>query len=396
MEMLGGGEQRAKGKAQGAKPKGVFSHPRCLHHSRSGDLDQVKPDTARISSSVNRLRLHCATGLLVAIAPLGATPAQSSWEPLKVETTASFRGLSVVDDRVVWASGTRGTVIRSTDGGGTWRVDSIPGAGTFDLRAIHAQSDQVAHVAATAGRIWRTTDGGRTWSLKYQAADTSMFLDGIVFRSAREGMALGDPMGGRFVILVTHDGGDTWSMAPEPSRPAALEGEAAFAASGTSLIFKTDRHGWLGTGGAASRVFRTTNGGQSWIAVPSAIPPRGGTAGVFSVAFGDAMHGVVVGGDYERPDSSTGTAALTSDGGVTWEPATRFPRGYRSGVAMRRVNANDLLAVAVGTSGSDVSRDGGRTWLPLDGTALNAVQFAPSGVAFAIGGRGRVARLVIR
>jgi photosystem II stability/assembly factor-like uncharacterized protein len=108
------------------------------------------------------------------------------------------------------------------------------------------------------------------------------------------------------------------------------------------------------------------------------------------------LHGVVVGGDYERPDSSGGTAALTSDGGVTWEAAARFPRGYRSGVAMRRVNKDSLIAIAVGTSGSDVSGDGGRTWSPLDGTAFNAIQFAPSGVAFAVGGRGRVARLVPR
>jgi photosystem II stability/assembly factor-like uncharacterized protein len=63
---------------------------------------------------------------------------------------------------------------------------------------------------------------------------------------------------------------------------------------------------------------------------------------------------------------------------------------------MRRVNQDSLIAIAVGTNGSDISRDGGRTWMPLDGTAFNAIQFAPSGTAFAVGGRGRVARLVIR
>lgn len=337
-------------------------------------------------------------GLALPIAlvlPAGAV-AQGAWEPLKVETTASFRGLSVVNDRVVWASGTRGTVVHTTDGGSTWVVDSLPGGAAFDLRAVHGVSDRVAHVAATAGRIWRTTDAGRTWSLRYQSADTTMFLDAITFLDDRRGMALGDPMNGRFVILVTRDGGETWSEAADSSRPAALDGEAAFAASGTSLVFRSPRHGWLGTGGSASRVFRTTNGGASWTVAKSAIPPRAGTGGVFSVAFGDALHGVVVGGDYERPDSTNGTAALTSDGGLTWVPASSFPRGYRSGVAMRRINADDLIAVAVGTTGSDVSRDGGRSWTPLDGTAFNAVQFAPSGVAFAVGARSRVARLTIR
>jgi photosystem II stability/assembly factor-like uncharacterized protein len=336
-----------------------------------------------------------AATFVAALTPITGIAAQS-WETLKVETTASFRGLSVVDDRVVWASGTRGTVIHTADGGKTWSVDSVPGATAMDLRGVHGRSASVAHVAATAGRIWRTTDGGRSWSLRYQATDTTMFLDGIVFVDDRTGFALGDPMGGRFVILVTRDGGETWSEAPSPSRPEAADGEAAFAASGTSLVFASPRHGWLGTGGSVARVFRTVDGGASWSVAPSGIPPNSGTGGVFSVAFADGLHGVVVGGDYQRPDSSSGTAALTSDGGATWQPARTFPRGYRSGVAMRRVNQDSLVAIAVGTNGSDISRDGGRTWMPLDGTAFNAIQFAPSGTAFAVGGRGRVARLVPR
>jgi len=342
----------------------------------------------------NRLRLLAVLSpVLAPSATLGQSPA---WESLKVETTASFRGLSVVDDRVVWASGTRGTVIRTIDGGTTWSVESLPGAATFDLRGIHARNANVAHVAATSGRIWRTTDGGRSWSLRYQSADTSRFLEAIVFVNDRVGFTLGDPMGGRFVMLVTRDGGDTWSEGPANSRPEALEGEAAFAASGTTLVFANPRQGWLGTGGTVARVFRTVNGGASWTVAPSAIPPRTGSGGVFSVAFAGLLHGVVVGGDYERPDSARGTSAFTQDGGATWQPSTSFPRGYRSGVAMRRVDEDNLLAIAVGTTGSDLSRDGGRTWSPLDGTPFNSVQFAPSGVAFAVGGRGRVARLSVR
>ena len=327
----------------------------------------------------------------------GAVPGQAQhWELLQSETNASFRGLSVVSDRVIWASGTRGTVIRSVDGGATWSVDSIPNAATFDLRGIHARSDRVAHVAATAGRVWKTADGGKTWDLKYQAADTSMFLDAIVFRNDREGFALGDPMNGQFVILVTSDGGESWREAAGDARPMANDGEAAFAASGTSLVLFGTRFGWLGTGGSTARVYRTVDAGATWHAHPSAIPAKAGTRGVFSVAFADSLHGVVVGGDYQQPDSSAGTAAMTADGGQTWTPSQRFPRGYRSGVAMRRTETGVLLAVAVGTSGSDLSRDGGKRWIPLDETAFNAVQFAPSGVVFAVGARGRIARLSVR
>ncbi len=346
-----------------------------------------------ISRDTNQLRLSLATSLVATSLVAAVGGAQSQWELLKAETTASFRGLSVVDDRIIWASGTRGTVIHSTDGGATWVVDSIPGAATMDLRSIHARSDRVAHVAATAGRIWRTTDGGRTWSLRYQSTDTTMFLDAMAFNSDASGFTLGDPAGGRFVLLITHDGGESWLEAPAAVRPPAVEGEAAFAASGTSLVLRS-QFAWVGTGGTESHVLRWD--GAAWKAVPSAIPGGRSSAGVFSVAFADELHGVVVGGDYQRPDSSSGTSAFTADGGMTWQPATRFPRGYRSGVAVRRLNKDDVMAIAVGTSGSDISLDGGRTWSPLDGTAFNAIQFSPSGVAYAVGARGRIAKLVIR
>jgi photosystem II stability/assembly factor-like uncharacterized protein len=333
--------------------------------------------------------------LCLGVASPPVADGQSKWEVLPTGTTSSFRGLSVVDDSVVWASGTRGTVLRSVDGGRSWQVHTVPGAGSMDLRAIHGTSDRVAHVAATAGRIWRTSDGGRSWSLRYQASDTTVFLDGIVFADERHGLTLGDPMNGRFLILVTRDAGDSWEEAAEVSRPQAAPGEAAFAASGTSLVLAHGRYAWLGTGGSTSRVYRSADRGATWMAESPGMLERAGSGGVFSLAFVDSLHGVAVGGDYLQPDSTRGNSAFTADGGRTWQTPASPPGGYRSGVAMHRAG-DRLTAIAVGTNGTDISRDGSRTWTPLDASPFNAVQFAPAGVAFAAGARGVIARLDLR
>jgi photosystem II stability/assembly factor-like uncharacterized protein len=329
-----------------------------------------------------------ASALSLAWSSAGGQP---RWQMLDAGTRVSLRGLSVVDDNVMWASGQRGTILRTVDGGASWEVDTIPGANRLDVRAIAGRSATVAHAAATAGRIWRTNDGGKTWSLRYEAADTSVFLDAIVFRDDRHGVALGDPIGGRFLLLLTDDGGETWREAPAASRPEAEAGEAAFAASGTSIVLQGRSRAWLGSGGAATHVFRSTDG-SAWMPVPVPMPSDGAGAGVFSIAFVDSLRGIAVGGDYTQPDSTRGNAAWSRDGGLTWTPPLQPPGGYRSGVtAMRR--AGQVVAIAVGTNGSDVSTDGGESWRPLDSTGFNAVQFAPGGVAFAVGGGGRVARL---
>lgn len=331
-------------------------------------------------------------GAALLLAALPISPAGAQWEALRSGTTASLRGLSVVDASVAWASGSRGTVVHTTDGGQTWRVDAVPGAERLDLRAIHARSTQVAHVAATAGRIWRTTDGGRSWTLRYQATDTSVFLDAIDFWDDRHGIALGDPIGGRFLVLRTDDGGDTWREAPSGERPAAREGEAAFAASGSSLIVSGDAHVWLGSGGLAARLHHSADRGRTW-RVLDAPHPSGPSAGTFALAWTpDRLF--TAGGDYQRPDDAAqvaGSYALEKgEPGAPVAVANGVPRGFRSGLAASQVGGAWVL-VTVGTNGTDISRDGGLTWLPFDTAGFHAVRASRDGTFFASGSDGRVA-----
>src|SRR5687768_6284349 len=90
------------------------------------------------------------------------TDASAQWDVQASGTTASFRGLSVIDDRIAWASGTRGTVVRTTDGGATWRVMTVPGADSLDFRDISAFDARRAYVLSigngSASRIYKTVD----------------------------------------------------------------------------------------------------------------------------------------------------------------------------------------------------------------------------------------------
>lgn len=303
--------------------------------------------------------------------------------------------MSAVDERVVWASGARGTVVRSIDGGRTWSADTAPDFGMLDLRAIHAFNDRRA-VAASAGeaekglaRILATIDG-RSWRSIWSTSEQGAFLDAIAFWDARAGIALSDPVGGAFLLLRTEDGGRGWSRVPASALPPVLAGEAAFAASGSSIALVGDSLLWIGTGGGGrSRVMYSADRGKTWGVVDVPVHAEGSAAGIFSIAFLDARRGVVAGGDYTKPRLAATSVALTGDGGRTWRPAAAPPAAYLSGIAFAG-DASTLIAV--GLAGTFVSRDGGDRWAQTDTVAMNSVRCAGRR-CIAVGPRGRVAYL---
>lgn len=320
------------------------------------------------------------------------------WELQTVATRASFRGLSVVDDKVAWISGTRATIVRTTDGGATWKVDSIAGRDSLDLRDIHAFDANTA-VAISSGPaeqnqayIFRTTDGGASWKVVYTTNAKGVFFDAISFWDAKNGIVQSDPVDNKLFLLTTTDGGLTWSRVDPIGLPTMLEGEAAFAASGTALAVQGSSNAWIATGGAAvARVFRSTDRGRTWTATATPLHSGdGGAAGAFSIAFADAKHGVIVGGNYNQPRTAYVNVALTDDGGVTWkEPKGPTPPGYLSAVTYLP-GGRDL--VALGLVGTATSADGGNSWTMADTLGYNSVAFAGRNFGLAVGGRGRIAK----
>jgi photosystem II stability/assembly factor-like uncharacterized protein len=333
--------------------------------------------------------------LLVAWLGQASVP-RLEWDVQNSGVTARLRGLSAVSPQVAWASGANGTVLRTVDGGVNWQPRAVPGASTLDFRDVDAMSDHVAYVLSIgpgeASRIFKTNDGGEHWDLQFQDNGPAVFLDAMAFWDADRGVAVGDSVGGALYILTTTNGGRTWTRLDAAPLPAALPNEGAFAASGTNVAVSGRSDAWIATG--ASRVLHSTDGGRSWSVATTPVP-SGESSGIFSVAFRDRDHGVVVGGDYRDESAAVSNAAITSDGGAAWRSSTRGLSGYRSVVAW--VPTTTSSYVAAGPSGVDWSVDDGRTWTSVSVAGVDTVSFAPRArVGWGAGDRGRLAKLLIR
>lgn len=307
-----------------------------------------------------------------------------------------FRGLSAVSRNTAWVAGTAGTVLRTTDGGASWRNVSPPGAAELQFRDIEAFDARRAVVLAIgegeASRVYRTDDGGTTWTESFRNTDARAFYDCLTFFDRSHGLAMSDPVDGKFRILSTSDGGRSWKVLPNGGMPAALEGEAGFAASGQCLVSSGPRDVWLATGGGArARVLHSADRGLTWTASDTPIPAGDGARGVFALAFRDRTHGLAVGGDYRADQASPRAGAVTTDGGRTWTTSATPPPAYRSGVAW--LPHSRTAALAVGPSGTDLTTDAGRTWKTVDTGSYDTVDCTPDLGCWAAGEKGRVARL---
>ncbi|HKG51370.1 MAG TPA: hypothetical protein VKB14_13100 [Actinomycetales bacterium] len=338
------------------------------------------------------------------------------WREVPTGSTARLRGLAPVSRRVAWVSGSAGTVLRTTDGGRRWRDVSPPDAAGMELRDVEAFDARHAVVLSigpgTDSRVYRTSDGGRTWRRTFTNADPAAFYDCLAFWDRRNGIALSDPVDGRFRVLRTDDAGRSWSVVDPAGMPAAQAGEFAFAASGTCVVTAGRSDAWIASGGGAtSRVYRSRDRGRTWsvTSTPVRSTPAGG---IFSLTVRGRRDLVAVGGDFTAPTVGTDASAFSRDAGRSWTPGGALG-GYRSGAAWLPVRhghghgqgygpgqgyghgqgAGRGSVVAVGPTGTDLSRDGGRTWRTVDTGSLDSVECTRDGACWASGERGRVAVL---
>ncbi len=308
----------------------------------------------------------------------------------------SLRGLSVVNDNVVWVSGSGGTVGKSSNGGKNWKWMTVRGFEKTEFRDIEAFDGSTAVIMGidTPAVILKTTDGGDSWTVVYKNKTKGMFLDAMDFVGDEYGIVIGDPIAGKIFIAETFNAGDTWmELGLEGKRPVADSGEAFFAASGTNIRLMIDKQFYAASGGTKSRLI------QRFEATPLPVIQGKETTGANSIDVYDSGNGkgsknmVVVGGDFNADSSSQKNCFITTDGGKTWKAPKEPPHGYRS--CVEYLSKDDLLSC--GLTGVDYSFNGGKNWKWISKESFHVCRIAKLGTAiYLAGNNGKIGKIVWR
>ena len=310
-------------------------------------------------------------------------------ESLQQGKRTSIRGLSIVDDSVAWLSGSHGNIALTINGGKTWAWQQLKGFEQADFRDIEAFSNKEALImsSGTPALRLKTTDGGVNWQVKYRNTDTAYFLDAMDFDSPKHGIVLGDPIKNKFLLLETTDGGETWH--PFKNQPDAMQGEAAFAASGTCLRVSNGEINIV-SGGPVTHLLTANMKTGVWNSIDLPIAHGASSKGAFSVA--NKM--IIVGGNYSKDKKTDSVASILTanvQGGPIYNVINNGPAGYQSCVEL--INKNVYLST--GTSGSNITTDNGKTWAKIDNASYNVCQKAKKGkLVLLAGDGGKIGKLI--
>jgi hypothetical protein len=318
--------------------------------------------------------MRSLTNIFFLIFLLVAFPGLNLAQELKILTSGvstSLRGLSVVDENIVWCSGSNGKVAKTTDGGKTFQWVTVQGYEKRDFRDIHAFDSATALIIAidTPAIILKTKDGGRSWYKVFEDKRPGMFLDAMHFEG-NQGMVIGDPIDGKPFVAQSSDDGESWQVKELMlDCQRTINGEAFFAASGSNIQVLKTKSGYLPiyvSGGIQSRLFFQ----DQCIALP--LQSGKSYTGANGLIYAEQhKKGVIVGGDFS--DAKRGDSAM-----VFFEIGKRvkvgkpisIPSGYKSGVSFM---ANGDLLVC-GTTGIAKWESVAGNWIPISGQSAHAIQ----------------------
>ncbi len=305
--------------------------------------------------------------------------------------------LAVVDEESIWAAPIQPAfldvreIVRTVDGGVTWDVTLLPEAdGNHVPVRIFAPSADEAWVVAprypspNRNKLYHTTDGGATWQdVPGGFNQTNKGVQNVHFFNDQEGVLFGSPRTGTASIDVmnlyrTADGGQTWTQLTDPQAPIPIEGESYFLFSGNDSYAAVGDTLWFVT--SLNRVYRTIDKGQNWQIFNTGLPGSSTIAGLASVAFKDAMNGMVVSFVPQQ-------GAITTNGGSSWT-VIEMPETPNARCVQYIPGTENTYILTDGYEGNSpdisITFDGGQSWETLSGNpGFNCVSFQSTTEAWA-------------
>ncbi len=341
--------------------------------------------------------LYCFVWFVFFVVSCGKQPEQKiiNFNSVTIETILqdsllSVRAITILNDNSLAFAANNGTFGIYNPKAKTWQTsvqqyDSL----TIQFRAVaHTATDFFMLSTDTPALLFKTGNSG-TMELVYKETGKGVFYDAMAFWNNKEGIAIGDSVGGCLSIIITRDGGSTWKKLQCGDLPVSGTYESAFAASNTNIKIIGDKT-WVGT--ANGTIYFSADKGRTWQVTETPIVKEKETEGIYSLDFYDALTGFAIGGDYTSPDNNVANKIKTTDGGQTWQlVASGQQPGYRSCVQYVP-NSQGKGLVAVGFKGIDFSRDAGATWQHLSNESFYTLRFLNDSVAYAAGS-GRISKI---
>ena len=312
-------------------------------------------------------------------------------EPILENDSLSIRAIEIIGNNLAFAAN-NATFGMYNFNNKSWRTNTqkydtlVP-----EFRAVASTDNDFFMLSVgSPALLYKTGDSG-AMELVYKEEHEKAFYDAMAFWNNEEGIAMGDPTDNCISIIITRDGGKTWEKLKCYILPEVIEGEAAFAASNSNIAIEGDNT-WILTGGMKSRIYFSPDKGKTWEIYNTPLIEGGATTGGYSIDFYDENFGIIIGGDYTKPDGNTGNKAITKDGGKTWELIAEGQEpGYKSSVRFVPNSGGEKI-IATGFSGISYSKDSGKTWEEISKEGFYTLRFKNDSVAYAAG-KGRISKL---